>query len=183
MMSAMELVFIAFSTFLGAAVALAAERLGRARDAKLKEEAAINNLIIDLAAKRAFLVDPTWVLVEDEMSRVAGSVMHARDLIREARIALRPRSKALPHLRAMTQACNTFLELTERTGDEHLKAAANRLTTELASEVQALHALDPKRIFSDRPGSTAMHALGAPMALEALETKKDPVSGNSENGA
>ncbi|MDQ2846425.1 MAG: hypothetical protein M3Y77_08755 [Actinomycetota bacterium] len=46
----MQFFATAFSTFLGAAVALAAARLARARDAKLAEEAAVNNLILDLAA-------------------------------------------------------------------------------------------------------------------------------------
>src|SRR5262245_19755963 len=102
----MELFTIAFSTFLGAAVALGAERLTRAQDARRQEEAALNNLILDLAAKRAFLVAEDWDWADDEVDRVVGSIMHARDLIRDTRLASRPRSRALLHLQQMTRACN-----------------------------------------------------------------------------
>lgn len=149
---------IAFSTFLGAAVALSAERLTRARDAKLREEAAINNLILDLAAKRAFVVSDDWTWAEGEMGRVVDSVHHARTLIREARLQLRPRSKALPYVRQMSRACNSFLERSERDDDESLKGSLRSLTGALALEVDALHSLRPKRILDDGPGSASLHA-------------------------
>jgi hypothetical protein len=152
-----DFVTIAFSTFFGAAVALGAERLTRSRDAKLNEEAAINNLILDLAAKRAFLVSDEWQWVDGEMSRVVGSVRHARDLIREARLQLRPRSQALVHLRQMGKACNSFLEHSERDSEDELKGALKSLTAALTSEVGALHSIRPKRVLDDAPGSASLH--------------------------
>ena len=151
-----DLFLIAFSTFLGATVALAAERLTRRYDEKLKEEAAINSLILDLAAKRAFLVSDDWLWADGEMERVVGSISHARTLVRDARLASRPRSKALPHLRRMTRACNTFLEWSERADDESLKGALKELTAKMSSEVQALHSLRPNRIAADSPGSFSL---------------------------
>lgn len=150
-------VTIAFSTFFGAAVALAAERLTRARDARLKEEAAVNNLILDLAAKRAFVVSDDWKWAKGEMKRVVDSVHHARSLIRDARLELRPRSKALPHLRQMGKACNSFIERSERESDDYLKKSLNLLAQALTEEVEALHSARPRRILSDRPGSASLH--------------------------
>jgi hypothetical protein len=147
---------IAFSTFLGAAVALAAERLTRARDARLQEEAAVNNLILDLAAKRAFLAGDDWDWAEGELQRVVESIFHARSLIREARVALRPRSAVLPHLRLMARACNNFLELSERVDEQTLKDALRQLCVEMTTEVRAVNALRPKRILGDEPGSFAL---------------------------
>jgi hypothetical protein len=110
-MGAMEFFLIAFSTFLGATVALAAERLTRAHDARLRED---------------------------------------------ARAALTPRSRALPHLQQMTRACNTFLERSEREDEQRLKDALRGLAVEMSGEVQALHHLQPRRILDDRPGSLAI---------------------------
>lgn len=152
----MEFFTIAFSTFLGAAVALAAQRLTAAQDAKRQEEAALNNLILDLAAKRAFVVAEDWHWTEDEVGRVVGSIKHARDLIRDARLASQPRSRALPHLQQMTRACNTFLEWSERVDRERLKAALRRLAAEVSSEVDAIHRLHPRHILDDAPGSLAL---------------------------
>lgn len=152
----MEFFTIAFSTFLGAAVALTAQRLTAAQDARREEEAALNNLILDLAAKRAFLVAADWDWTDDEVSRVVGSIQHARDLIRDARLASRPRSRALPHLQQLTRACNSFLEASERVDRERLKGALRRLAEEAASEIHSLHRLDPRRILNDPPGSLAL---------------------------
>lgn len=152
----MDFLTITFSTFLGAAVALAAERLARRRDAALQEEAALNNLILDLAAKRAFLVTEDWTWKEGEVGRVVDSVFHARTLVRDARYALRPRSLALPHLRRMARACNTFLEKSEGVDPERLKADLRKLNIAMTSEVEGLHQLRPRRILSDRPGSFAL---------------------------
>jgi hypothetical protein len=152
----MDFFTIAFSTFLGAAVALAAQRLTEAQNAKRQEEAALNNLVLDLAAKRAFVVAEDWDWADDEVRRVVGSVMHARDLVRETRLAARPRSRALPHLQQMTRACNTFLEWSERVDREQLKAPLRQLATEVDTEVASLHRLDPRHILDDRPGSLAL---------------------------
>jgi hypothetical protein len=154
----MQFFTIAFSTFLGAAVALAAERMTRAYDAKLQEEAAINNLILDLAAKRAFLVGEDWVWGDGELRRVTDSIFNARTLIRDARLALRPRSPALSHLLRMVRACNAFIEQSERETEEHLKGALKALSREMTSEVHALHHLRPNRILADAPGSSALHS-------------------------
>jgi hypothetical protein len=152
----MEFFTIAFSTFLGAAVALAAERLTKAHDARRQEEAAINNLILDLAAKRAFLVAEEWVWGEGELDRVVGSVHDARTLIRDARLDLRPRSWAMPHLRTMTMACNRFLEVQERGDQDQAKDALRDLSATLAAEVRALHSQRPGNIYPDAPGSFAL---------------------------
>lgn len=152
----MDFFVIAFSTFLGAAVALAAERLTRLHDARLREEAALNSLILDLAAKRSFLVSDDWVWADGEMERVTESIRHARSLIRDARLSSRPRSSALPHLRKMARACNTFLESSERENTEILKVALKSLTSRISAEVQALHKLRPERILADAPGSFAL---------------------------
>lgn len=155
-MSVNELFAIAISTFLGAAVALAADRLTRRHDAKLSEEAALNSLILDLAAKRAFIVTDDWAWAPGEVERVVGSIRNARSRVREARLACRPRSSALSHLRNMTRACNTFLEYSERDSDEAVKAALKSLTSKVSKEVQALHELRPTRILDDAPGSFAL---------------------------
>jgi hypothetical protein len=154
----MDFCLTAFSTFLGAVVALTADRLTRQHDAKLREEAAINSLILDLAAKRAFLVTEDWDWAEGEVQRVVGSIIHARTLVRDARLSLRPRSPALLHLRNMTRACNMFIELSEREDDQHLKSDLSRLTAEMAREVESLHSLRPDRILRDPPGSFALPA-------------------------
>lgn len=146
----------AFSTFLGAAVALAADRLTKMQEAKLTEEAAVNSLILDLAAKRAFLVGPDWDWAPGEVKRVVDSVHHTRTLVRDARVALTPRSRYLPALREMSRACNVFLELSERDDDERLKSALQRLSDDLRSQVAALHGLRPDRIYPDSPGSFAL---------------------------
>lgn len=153
----MQFFATAFSTFLGAAVALAAARLTRARDAKLAEEAAVNNLILDLAAKRAFLVGDTWTWADGELQRVVDSIFHARTLMRDARLALRPRSSALPHLRNMAQDCNTFLERFEHDQNDAV-SALKVLSLAIADEVEQLHRLRPRRILSDKPGSAALRA-------------------------
>jgi hypothetical protein len=147
---------IALSAFFGAAVAFVADWLTRRREAKLKEEAAINNLIIDLAAKRAFLIRADWDWSEGEVGRVTDSIFDARDLVRDARLALRPRSKALPALRNMTTACNTFLQMREEAGDQQLKGTRESVAEDMNRQVQALHALRPRRVLSDAPGSSAL---------------------------
>ena len=156
-MSVLDFLTIAFSTFFGAAVALLGDRWTRNREARLREESAINNLIMDLAAKRAFLAGGEWDWAPGEMVRVVESILHARLLIRDARLALRPRSSALKHLRQMTRACNTFLEMSEREDDQHLKVALQSLVAEMIIEVSALHSLKPRRILNDAPGSSALH--------------------------
>lgn len=151
----------AFGTFLGAAVALLSERLTRSRDAKLREEAAINNLIMDLAAKRAFVVsDHEWVWAPGEIQRVVDSVHEARKLVREARLQLRARSYALVPLRHMARACNTFFESAERDQPDVVQESLRHLTQQLASAVQELHNARPRHVLSDAPGSASF--TGAP---------------------
>ena len=152
----MEFFTIGFSTFLGAAVALLAEWLTRQRDGRLKEEAAINSLILDLAGKRAFVTGEEWTWGSGEIERVASSIFDARALVREARLALRPRSSALAPLRKMTKACNAFLEQTERRDPEELKGALRALADEMTEQVHALHIRNRRRILSDTPGSFAL---------------------------
>lgn len=157
-MNPIDVLTVAFSTFFGAGVALLVERLTRRRDAKLKEEAALNNLILDLAAKRAFVVSDEWEWADGEPERVEGSIRHARILVREARLQLRPRSKALSPLREMGKACNSFLEHSERDSDKQLKKSLVALTVAMTKEVENLHATRPKRMFADKPGQASFHA-------------------------
>lgn len=132
-------------------------RLTLARDAKLAEEAAVNNLILDLAAKRAFLVGDTRTWADGELKGVVDSIFHARALMRDARLALRPRSKALPHLRRMAQECNTFIERVERDQNDAV-SALKVLSLAIADEIEQVHRLRPRRILGDKPGSAALRA-------------------------
>lgn len=151
-----DFIAIAFSTFFGATVAFLAERLTHARAAKLAEEAALNNLILDLAGKRAFLVSDGWKWADGEMAGVVESVRHVKSLIRDARLDLRPRSRALPCLRQMGRACNTFLESSKRDDEGKVVEALKTLKEALSKEVTALHSISPKRILDDQPGSGAL---------------------------
>lgn len=152
----MDFLVIAFSTFLGAFVAFTVERVTRVRDAALLEEAALNNLILDLAAKRVFIVSHDWDWADGEIDKVVHSILNVRELIRDARKALRPRSRALPHLRQMTMACNTFLEHSERGNNERLKFALKKLVSNISREVTSIHDLRPTRIVPDEPGRFAV---------------------------
>ncbi len=154
----MDLIFTAFSTFLGAAVALTADRLTKLHDTKLAEEAAVNNLILDLASKRAFLTGGDWVWADGEVQRVVNSIHHTRTLIRDARLALRPRSRFLAPLREMSRACNAFLERSEREDGGNSKAALKDLADHMKRQVDALHEANPKRILHDDPGKLALHS-------------------------
>ncbi|WP_370288204.1 hypothetical protein [Nocardioides sp.] len=145
----------ALSTFLGAAVALSSSSLGQRRASKLAEEAAINSLILDLSAKRAFVVSDDWSWRDGEIDRIQGSVSHSRQLIRETRTSLRPRSKALPILRSMTRSCNLFLEIHEDGDTERTKQALITLSSEMTKHVTALSKLSP-HYYGDRPGSAAL---------------------------
>jgi hypothetical protein len=151
-----DFVAIAFSTFFGATVAFLAERLTHARAAKLAEEAALNNLILDLAGKRAFLASEGWKWADREMDGVIESVRHVKSLIRDARLDLRPSSRALPCLRQMSRACNTFLESSKRDDEDKVVEALTALKVALSREVTALHSISPKRILDDQPGSGAL---------------------------
>lgn len=77
--------------------------------------------------------------------------------MRDARLALRPRSKALPHLRAMARECNTFLERFEHDQSDAV-SGLKTLSLAIAEEVEQLHRLRPRRILSDKPGSAALRA-------------------------
>lgn len=155
-MNPMDFLLTAFATFLGALIALASDRITRARDAKLREEAAINNLIMDLAAKRAFVApDDDWAWGEGEIERVTDSVRHARTLIRDARLQLRPRSHALDALRDMSRACNTYLESAERDSPDAIRESLRQLSRGLTSAVRALHDQRPRHVLSDAPGSAS----------------------------
>ena len=153
----MDFLLMAFSTFLGAAVALGADRLTRLHDMRLAEEKAVNNLILDLAAKRAFLAADDWEWGDGEVQRVVDSVFHSRTLVRDARLALTPRSRFLAPLREMSRACNVFIERSEREDDHSLKGALKDLAGQLTRQVEALHEVHPKRILDDHPGSFSLH--------------------------
>ncbi|MEZ3157609.1 hypothetical protein AB1K56_11835 [Microbacterium sp. BWR-S6Y] len=141
---------------LGAGAALFTGWLTSRREATAKEQAAVNNLLLDLAAKRAFALDPNADWAPGAGPRILESVNHTRTLIRAARAELSSTSEFLAPLRMMMLACNTFVEQAEYQGNEPTPADLDRLVRELRAEAQVLHHKRPKKIVPDAPGSMAV---------------------------
>jgi len=150
-------VLLAFlAAFLGASLGLLTGWLTRRREAYLKEEVAVNNLLLDLAAKRAFAVDRTVNWAPGAGGRIQESVNHTRTLIRDARLSLRPRSEFLEPIRMMMLSCNTFIEQSEYRAGGPTASDLERLTNEVRAEARMMHAVRPKRIVDDEPGTLAV---------------------------
>jgi hypothetical protein len=152
----MEFVLIVVGTFLGAAVALSSDLLVKRYEAKLKEETAINNLLLDLAAKRSLASDANIVWAPGAGARIVESVNHTRGLVRETRLNLLPRSRFLAPLRRMARACATFMEQTEYYDDEPRMEDLAELRRALRIEAAAIHRINPRRIVNDQPGDFAL---------------------------
>lgn len=152
----LDVLLVFLAAFLGAAAGLLTGWLTRRREAVLKEEAAVNNLLLDLAAKRAFAIDASVAWAPGAAGRILDSVNHTRTLIRSARVELRPRSKFLEPLRMMMLACNTFIEQAEyREGGPSVQDL-DRLTKEIRAEARRIRKVRPTKIVTDEPGTLAV---------------------------
>lgn len=112
-----QLISTLVGAFAGAGAALCAGYLVRRREARDKEESALNSLLLDLQFKRALaLVEPmpSEATESQDSKRCSNSVLHSRELIREARIQLRPKSPAFENLARMSAACNSYLQSARR---------------------------------------------------------------------
>lgn len=165
----MDFFLLVIGTFLGAAVALGSDLLIKRREEALREEAAINNLLLDLAAKRSMAPDVNIVWAPGAGGRITDSVNHTRGLIRDTRLVLRPRSSYLAPLRRMARACATFLEQTEYHEDGPRMADLDELRKALREEAEAIHQIKPNRIVSELPGD---FALSRPIHRSGVESSK-----------
>lgn len=153
----MDFIWTLVATFVGAALALGADRLGKWSDAKRTERAAIDNLLIDLAAKRAFAsdtLDEPWS--EGSPERILASVNHVRSQIREARMQLRPGSKYLDPLRRMTRACATFMSQSEQRAGIPTKEDLRELAAAMSHEARRIRKIGGAGIIQDAPGAFSL---------------------------
>jgi hypothetical protein len=137
----LEIIGPLIGTFAGALMAFSSERRSRRSEVQSREQAALSGLVADLNQKRALRpgelqsVDPA--AGGHDIERCAQSVLHTRELIRDARINLRPGSEAFEYLISMTASCNTYLR--EARMDPALyQYALARLHASLDSCVRAL---------------------------------------------
>jgi hypothetical protein len=142
--------------FTGAGAALLTGFWVRKSEAIAKERAALNSLLLDLQLKRAFKIGSprrvTGAAQSVDYKQCTESVRNSRQLIRDARLQLRPKSKAFDHLATMSAACNTFLHLARVQPDSYqfsLKELQMRLD-EQAKELGCLNGVDYRS-----PGSFA----------------------------
>lgn len=137
----LEIIGPLIGTFAGALIAFSSERRSRRNEMKSKEQAALNGLVADLNQKRALVAgQPQSVelgAAGHDIERCAQSVLHSRELIRDARINLRPGSEAFDYLVSMTAACNTYLKEARIEPNLYQHALA-RLHALLDSDVRAL---------------------------------------------
>ncbi|WP_342022629.1 hypothetical protein AAE021_12325 [Arthrobacter citreus] len=100
--------------FLGTMAAFLSERWLRTSDAKRVEAAALNNLITDLHLRRSLTpITPKKSYLEpnDDRKFTGEAIMQIRTSIRDARLALRPKSsESFQALVRMSSACNAYLE-------------------------------------------------------------------------
>jgi hypothetical protein len=158
------------ATFVGAALALGADRIAKWSDARRTERVAIDNLLIDLAAKRALApatLDDPWSPGSPE--RILESVNHMRSQIREARMQLRPNSKYLEPLRKMTRACATFLTQSEYRADGPTKHDLSELGKAMRAEALAIHSVAPSKVVKDMPGEFSLDDSIDPGLVEQAE--------------
>ena len=150
-----QLISTLLGAFAGAGAALYTGYLVQRREARDREEAALNNLLLDLQFKRALaLVEPRLAEAGEsqDSKRCSGSILHSRELIREARLKLRPKSPAFENLARMSAACNTYLQASRRETDKY-QFALMSLRSVLDDEAKALGS--SKGITYRGPGSYA----------------------------
>ena len=143
-------------TVAGASVALLSGWFARRSEAQSREAAALNGLLLDLSLKRAFSVgSPSYAdpkASAEDFGRCKSSVLNTRELIREARIQLRPNSRAFDHLARMAGACNLFLHKSNRR-PERYQYYLDNLQSHLDSEAKDLGEF--RQVTYRRPGGSA----------------------------
>lgn len=142
--------------FAGAGAALVTGFWVRTNEAKAKERAALNGLLLDLQLKRAFApTTPQCVNAAAETvdyKQCRDSVYDSRKLIRDVRLQLRPKSKAFDHLASMSAACNTYLH-SARVQPDTYQFLLEALSASLDEQAKKLGVL--KSVEYRRPGSFA----------------------------
>ena len=150
-----QLLSTLFGAFAGACAALGTGFLVRRRESRDEEEAALNGLLLDLQFKRALaLIEPklSQAAGSQDLKRCSDSVLHSRELIREARLKLRPKSPAFENLARMSAACNTYLQAARRDPDEYQFAL---MSLRSALDDEAKHLGSSKGVTYRKPGSYA----------------------------
>ena len=135
-----QLISTLLGAFAGAGAALFTGYLVQRREARDREESALNNLLLDLQFKRALaVVEPrlSEATGSHDSKRCSDSVLHSRDLIRETRLQLRPKSPAFENLARMSAACNTYLQASRREPGRY-QFALMSLRSALDNEAKAL---------------------------------------------
>ncbi|MBN9225470.1 MAG: hypothetical protein ABS63_08665 [Microbacterium sp. SCN 70-27] len=148
----MDFLLVALGAFLGAAGAFVSDMLLDRGRAIREEEAAVNDLLVDLSVKRALIIDRDAEWAPGASERVVESVMDARRLISEARRRLRPGSNLREPLRKMSLACATFLEQVEYQRDGATTAEVATLTQALRGQAATMRRLRGSKIVEDSPG-------------------------------
>lgn len=142
--------------FAGAGTALVTGFWVRMNEAKAKERAALNGLLLDLQLKRAFAADtPARVRRAAKITdyqQCKDSIYDSRKLIRDARLQLRPKSKAFNHLASMSAACNTYLHSARVRPDDY-EFFLNELRMSVDEQAKKLG--DLKGVDYRSPGSFA----------------------------
>lgn len=142
--------------FAGALAALGTGFWVRINEAKAKERAALSGLLLDLQLKRAFVPStPRCVNAAADsidFRQCKDSVYDSRKLIRDARLQLRPKSKAFDHLATMSAASNTYLHLARVQPDAY-QFSLKELRASLDDQAKKLGLL--KGVKYRSPGSFA----------------------------
>ena len=156
----LQVISTLIGTLAGALSALGTGYLVRRRESREKEVAALNGLLLDLQFKRALtLVEPQAAEMQSlDAKRCTESVLHSRQLIREARLQLRPNSRAFGNLARMFAACNTYLQAT-RANPENYQYELMKLRGVLDDEAKDLAA--DKGVSYRSPGSFAYSSLAS----------------------
>ena len=150
----LQIISTLIGTLAGALSALGTGYLVRRREAREKEGAALNGLLLDLQFKRALTrIKPRVAEGQSQDAKQCReSVLHSRQLIREARLQLRPTSRAFGNLARMFAACNTYLQAT-RAKPENYQFELMTLRGVLDEEAKDLAA--EKGVSYRGPGSFA----------------------------
>lgn len=117
---------------------------------------ALKTLVSDLSHRRAFSGEAGTISGAVELgdyARCNASVLSAKEEIRRAREKVRELPSLQVPLRRMTQACNVYLETSERDPDSYATGLV-RLRDELHEEIRKL-ARKRRGLPTDRPGGGA----------------------------